>query len=91
MIINILNLSRWTTEQDLSALFKAYGTVQTCDIVFDKKRRISKGFAFIKMSNDDDANAAIKALHGSVFEGKKIKVKDSKQTTIPTEPTDENI
>ncbi|MBT4922085.1 MAG: RNA-binding protein [Rickettsiales bacterium] len=91
MIINILNLSRRTTEKELAALFKVHGTVQTCDIVMDKKRRESKGFGFIKMSNDAEANIAIKHLHGMALRGKKIKVKDSGTTTMPTKSTDENI
>lgn len=75
MNITVLNLARDTTAQDLIKLFTTYGAVQLCDIVMDKQTGLSKGFAFIKMLNDEEANAAITALHGQNFGGKKIRVK----------------
>jgi RNA recognition motif-containing protein len=75
MNINILKLSRKTTRGELIKLFEEYGTVESCDIVMDKQSGESKGFGFVKMSNDDEANEAIKNLHGAIFGGSKIKVK----------------
>ena len=80
MNINILNLSRKTTEEELIELFKVHGAVESCDIVMDKHSGTSKGFGFIKMLNDDEANAAIKSLHGKKVGGKKIRVKVSNKT-----------
>ncbi len=80
MIINILKLSRKTTKSELVELFEKYGKVESCDIVMDHQRGQSKGFGFINMPNDDEANAAIKNLHESVFGGKRIKVKAATQS-----------
>jgi len=75
MNINILNLSRETTEEDLIKVFSKYGSVELCDIVMDRQTGKSKGFGFIEMSSDKEAEAAIKGLHGQNVGGKKIKVK----------------
>ncbi|MBL6785757.1 MAG: RNA-binding protein [Rickettsiales bacterium] len=78
--INLLNLSRKTTIKELIKLFKTYGTVELCHIVTDKETGKSKGFGFIRMSNDDEAQDAIKNLHGTLFGGNKIKVKSPNKT-----------
>lgn len=80
MNITILNLSRETTAKELIELFTLYGTVQSCDIVIDKQTGLSKGFGFIKMLNDKEANAAITSLHGKKVDGNKIRVKVSNKT-----------
>ncbi|MFT4718429.1 MAG: RNA recognition motif-containing protein [Rickettsiales bacterium] len=80
MNINILNLSRKITVEELSELFKAYGMVESCDIVVDKQSGKSKGFGFVKMLNHDEANDAIKSLHGKKIDGNKIRVKISNKT-----------
>ena len=80
MNIIILNLSRKTTAQELTELFKVHGEVESCDIVMDKDSGESKGFGFIKMLSDDAAQAAIKNLHGQKVDGRKIKVKVSNKT-----------
>jgi len=49
MKLLIRNLSRSTTEEELKALFEAYGRVQSCDLVLDKTTGDSKGFAFVEM------------------------------------------
>jgi len=75
MNITILNLSRDTTSTHLIKLFTPYGTVQSCDIVMDKQTGLSKGFGFIKMLNDEEANAAITALNGKKIGGNIIRVR----------------
>ena len=75
MTITILNLARDTTEAHLTKLFSTYGTVQSCDIVKDKQTGLSKGFAFIKMLAEEEADAAIAALNGKTIGGSKIRVK----------------
>jgi RNA recognition motif-containing protein len=77
MNINILNLSRKTTKEDLVKLFKVHGKVESCDIVMDKITGKSKGFAFIEMLDDNEAKASIKILNGKNVGGNKIKVKVS--------------
>jgi RNA recognition motif-containing protein len=80
MHINILNLSGKITAEELSELFKAYGAVESCDVVLDKKSGKSKGFGFVKMLNHEEASDAIKSLHGKKIDGSKIKVKISNKT-----------
>jgi RNA recognition motif-containing protein len=75
MNITVLNLSRDTTSAHLIKLFTTYGTVQSCEIVMDKQTGLSKGFGFIRMSNDDEANAAITSLNGKKIGGNIIRVR----------------
>ena len=75
--IIVLNLSRDTTKEDLTALFQTYGPVESCDIVMDKQSGKSKGFGFITMNDEDEAEAAIISLHGTQLDGFKIRVKAS--------------
>lgn len=75
MNIALLNLARDTTEAHLIKLFSRYGAVQSCNIVMDEKTKSSKGFGFVEMLNDDEANAAINDLHGKKIGGNKIRVK----------------
>ena len=75
MNVMILNLARSTSQKALTELFSQYGTVESCDIVMDKHSGESKGFGFIKMSSDEEANAAIISLHARKFDGNKLRVK----------------
>ena len=59
MKLLIRNLARTTTEAELRALFEAHGKVQSCTLVIDKKTGGSKGFGFVEMPNDAEAQAAI--------------------------------
>ena len=59
-------------EKDLIATFEPYGVVESAKIILDKISRQNKGFGFVKMNNDDEAKAAIKALNGSELQGRKI-------------------
>ncbi|MCK4743878.1 MAG: RNA-binding protein [Sulfuriflexus sp.] len=77
MKLLIRNLSRITTENDLTEMFEAYGTVQSCDLVLDKTTGKSKGFGFIEMPKRGDAKAAMKHLNGVDVEGNKIRVKEA--------------
>jgi RNA recognition motif-containing protein len=83
MKLLIRNLARTTTEEELQAMFEAYGTVQSCTLVIDKETGSSKGFGFIEMPKPGDAKAAIKNLNYKDVDGNKIRVKkaESKQDT----------
>jgi len=82
MNITILNLSRKTTAAHLVKLFSSYGKVQSCDIVMDKQTGLSKGFGFIEMLNDEEANAAITNLHGKDFDGNRIRVRPVQSSSM---------
>ncbi len=78
MNILITDLSRKTTEDELSKLFKAFGTISSTNIVMDNKTGKSKGFGFVEMANEKEALIAIKKLHKTKVNGQKISVKKTK-------------
>ena len=75
MKLLVRNLARNTTEEELSALFAAHGTLQSCTLVMDKETGESKGFAFVEMPKVGEAKVAIKTLNGMDVDGSKIRVK----------------
>ncbi len=75
MNIIVLNLPRTAKAKDLISLFSTHGKINSCEIVMDKVTRQSKGFGFVEMPNDEEANDAIINLHGINFGGKRIRVK----------------
>lgn len=77
MKLLIRNLARTTTEAELQAIFEAYGKVQSCTLVMDKKTGKSKGFGFVVMPKPGDAKAARKNLNGKEIAGSKIRVKNA--------------
>lgn len=81
MKLLIRNLARTTTEKQLRESFEAFGAVQSCSLVLDKKSGGSKGFAFVEMPRRGDAKAAIKRLNGKEIDGNKIRVKYATITT----------
>ena len=72
------NLSFNATEDSLSAHLAGFGTVDSCKIITDRDTGRSKGFGFVEMSNDDEAQAAIEALDGKEFEGRNLRVNEAK-------------
>jgi RNA recognition motif-containing protein len=67
-----------TTDDELKALFEAHGTVESAVVIMDRQTNRSKGFGFVEMSSDDEAEAAIKALHESEVNGRKIVVSEAR-------------
>jgi cold-inducible RNA-binding protein len=72
------NLSFQTTSQDLQELFGQAGTVQSANVIEDRDTGRSKGFAFIEMSSQDEANAAIEQFNGKEVGGRALKVNEAK-------------
>jgi cold-inducible RNA-binding protein len=68
------NLSYETTEEDLRALFATAGTVNSVSLIKDRDTGRSKGFAFVEMSSQSEAEEAIKALDGKMVGSREIKV-----------------
>ena len=66
------------TEQQLSDLFAAHGTVASARIITDKFTGQSRGFGFVEMSSDSEAKAAITALNGSDMGGRPLTVNEAK-------------
>ena len=65
------------TEQQLSELFGAHGTVASARIIADKFTGQSRGFGFVEMSSDSEAKAAITALNGSDMGGRSLTVNEA--------------
>src|ERR1051325_7796994 len=78
MNIYVGNLSWNLKDQDLSNLFASHGEVSSAKIVTDKFTNRSKGFGFVEMTNDDQAQAAITALNGTEVDGRNIVVNESR-------------
>jgi len=71
-----------TTEEELGKLFSDYGSVESVNLIKDSFSGQSRGFGFIEIPNNADADKAIKALNGSSFQGKVIKVNQAQATNI---------
>ena len=72
------NLPYSLKESDLLDTFKQYGNVISAKVVLDKETGRSKGFGFVEMENENDANNAIKALNGTEIKGRKLVVATAK-------------
>lgn len=82
MKILIRNLARSTTKEELEDLFTEFGSIQSCNVVVDKKSGLSKGFAFIEMPKPGEAKAAIINLNGRMVGGVSIRVKKAKVKNV---------
>lgn len=67
-----------STEQELSDLFAQHGTVASARIITDKFTGQSRGFGFVEMSSDSEAQAAISALNGSQMGGRTLTVNEAR-------------
>lgn len=76
--IYVGNLSYQTTDEGLEAAFAAFGTVRSVAILQDRETGRSRGFAFVEMENDDQANAAIAALNGTQLDGRTLTVNEAR-------------
>ena len=74
MNIYVGNFTFQTTENDLRQMFEAFGAVETVKIIKDRFSGRSKGFGFVEMPNNSEADKAIKALNGNMIEKSPIKV-----------------
>ena len=72
--IYVGNLPFSATEAQLQEAFSAHGAVSSAKIVADRETGRSRGFGFIEMANDTEANAAIQALNGWEMDGRKLVV-----------------
>jgi RNA recognition motif-containing protein len=78
MNIYVGNLSYSVADDDLRDLFAAHGEVISASVIADKHTGQSKGFGFVEMSNDAEAEAAIQALNESDLQGRNIKVNQAR-------------
>jgi RNA recognition motif-containing protein len=76
--IYVGNLSFNTSTQDLEDMFGEFGTVQSTNIIEDRETGRSRGFAFVEMSSNEEAQAAITALNGKDMDGRSLTVNEAK-------------
>jgi cold-inducible RNA-binding protein len=72
------NLSYNTTSSDLEQLFSQHGQVQSAEVIADRDTGRSKGFGFVQMGTDAEAQAAIAALNGQDHDGRALTVNEAK-------------
>ena len=72
------NLSYDVNSSDLEQLFAQYGTVQSAEVISDRDTGRSKGFGFVQMGSDEEAQAAISALNGQEHSGRSLTVNEAK-------------
>jgi len=80
--IYVGNLAYSVTENSLTDLFSQHGTVDSCRLITDRDTGRSKGFGFIEMSTDEEAEGAIASLSGTEHEGRALTVNEAR----PQEP-----
>ena len=72
------NLSYNTTSSELEQMFGQHGTVQSAEVIQDRDTNRSKGFGFVQMGSDTEAQAAIAALNGQQQDGRALTVNEAK-------------
>ncbi len=72
------NLTYEVTDSALEQMFAAHGTVQSAQVIMDRDTGRSKGFGFVEMGSDQEAQAAITALNGKEVEGRSLTVNEAR-------------
>ena len=78
MNIFVGNLSPDTTEEDLQQAFSAFGQVKNVTVIKDMFSRESKGFGFVEIQSQAEAQAAINGLNGTMLKGKALNVNEAR-------------
>ena len=75
------NLSYGVTDSDLSKMFEPHGTVESAQVIMDRDTGRSKGFGFVEMKTEQEAQAATAALNGKDAGGRSLTVNEAKPRT----------
>jgi RNA recognition motif-containing protein len=75
------NLAYSVSSDDLQQLFEQYGTVTSAQVLNDRETGRSRGFGFVEMENDADADAAIEGLDGNDHMGRRLTVNEARPRT----------
>ena len=91
MNIYVGNLPYSVQDEELREAFEAYGDVMSAEVIFDRRTQRSRGYGFVEMQNEDEGHKAIAALNGSDFQGRELRVdeskpKDEKPSSPPHDP-----
>jgi RNA recognition motif-containing protein len=72
------NLPYSVSDSDLQQMFEAHGTVQSAQVIMDRDTGRSKGFGFVEMGSDAEAQAAITAMNGNEIDGRALTVNEAR-------------
>jgi len=72
------NLGYGVTDDQLREMFGPYGSVQTAQVITDRDTGRSKGFGFVEMANDQEAQAGIAGMNGQMADGRALTVNEAK-------------
>jgi RNA recognition motif-containing protein len=75
------NLPYGVTDGSLEQMFSEHGTVQSAQVIVDRDTGRSKGFGFVEMGSDEEAQAAIAAMNGKEIDGRKLTVNEARPKT----------
>jgi len=75
------NLSYGVTDSALQQMFETHGTVQSAQVIMDRDTGRSKGFGFVEMGSDQEAQTAIQAMNGKEVEGRALTVNEARPKT----------
>src|SRR5207253_10651738 len=75
------NLGYGVTDSDLTTMFQAHGQVNSAQVIMDRDTGRSKGFGFVEMANDQEAQNAITALNGQQVDGRALTVNEARPRT----------
>ncbi len=75
------NLGYGVTDSDLTKMFEPHGTVESAQVIMDRETGRSKGFGFVEMGSQQEAQAAIAALSGKEIEGRTLTVNEARPKT----------
>ncbi len=78
MKLYVGNLAYGIGKSDLERLFAAHGTVRSAEVITDRATGQSKGFGFVEMGSEQEAKAAIAALHGKELDGRAVTVNEAR-------------
>lgn len=78
MNIYVGNLSYGTNSDDLRQAFEAHGQVSSANVIMDRMTGKSRGFGFVEMPDEQEANAAIEAMNGADLDGRDLKVNEAR-------------
>ncbi len=78
MNIYVGNLPYSTTDNELQTTFSEYGAVDSAKVIIDRATGRSRGFGFVEMPNDDEAQAAIEGLNNKDFDGRTLNVNEAR-------------
>lgn len=77
----VSNLSFHTADDDLRKLFEEFGAVSSAKVITDRETGRSRGFGFVEMGSDGEANAAMKGLNGKDIDGRSLSVTVAREKT----------